>query len=284
VSYRERRAARAERLRAWSDKRQTRAAADLATGDQHRGDHAFNFQPGHIPERARLIARTDAAFASLAKADRMTSRADEIERQADRAIYSDDVDAPERLAAKLAALEAQRAAMKARNAAFRLEHKAELKTMAGAYARDLAMPHQGYELANLGGVITRTRKRLAELTPAPPLEPATMPVGATALERAGLSVVAEMTTPSRPGKAPRPVWTIRGNSAAWRALLLRLDATLYRGVYSFWDDPTDTLEAALLRIEASTAHVDALEALSCELCGEPAGDGGALCPACAVSR
>ncbi len=201
MTYRDRRTARAERLREWASKRQTRATAALATGDKFRGDHAFNFQPGHIPERARLIARTDAAFASMAVADRMAGKADEIDRQADRAIYSDDIDAPARLAAKLAGLETQRDAMKARNAAFRSAHRAELKALSGAYERDLAMPHQGFGLTNLGGTISRTRKRLAELTPA--AEPTTLTAGATS---------------------------------------------------------------------------------ACELCGDPAGDGGALCPACAVSR
>jgi hypothetical protein len=269
VSYRDRRAARAARLREWADKRQTRATAALATGDKYRGDHAFNFQPGHIPERARLIARTDKAFASLQIADGMASKADEIDRQADHAIYSDDVDAVERLAAKLAGLEAQRAAMKARNLAFRASHKAELKALSGAYERDLAMPHQGYELQNLGGTITRTRKRLAELAP-PAAESTTLTGGATATARAGLSVLAGMTSPSRAGKAPRAVWTVSGNLAGWRALLLRLGGSWYRGTVSFWDDPTDTIEAAL--------------APRCELCGEPAGEGGAICPACAVSR
>ena len=49
----------------------------------------------------------------------MNSRADELERQADRAIYSDDHDAIEKLTARIAALEAERERIKAVNKAVR---------------------------------------------------------------------------------------------------------------------------------------------------------------------
>lgn len=163
MTYRERRERRAARLREWADRRTAQATAALATGDKYRGDHAFNTQPGHIPERARLIARQDHAFESLDKAASMNSRAAEIERQADHAIYSDDPDAIERLTEKIAGLEAQRERIKAKNAEFRKTHRAELKALPSAYARDQAMPHRGYELQNLGGNITRCRQRLAGL-------------------------------------------------------------------------------------------------------------------------
>ena len=163
MTYRERREAKAERLRGWAEKRTTQATAALATGDKYRGDHAFNTQPGHIPERARLIARQDRAFESLKKAQGMNSRAAEIERQAEHAIYSDDPDAIERLTEKIAGLEADRERRKARNAAFRTAHRAELKALPSAYERDQAMPHRAYELQNLGGNITRCRQRLIGL-------------------------------------------------------------------------------------------------------------------------
>jgi hypothetical protein len=275
MTYRERRAARADRLRGWADTRQTNAAAALATGDKYRGDTAFNTQPGHIPERARLIARTDRAFESLAKAASMDRRADEIERQADHAIYSDDADAIERLTEKIARLEAEREAMKTANAAFRKVAKDKLKAEPSAYQRDLMMPHQGYESQNLSGNISRLRNRLRLLTgttrsrailadgtlgplttqaerDAAGQAPPTMPVGATATERAGLTVAAGMTTPSRPGKAPRPVWTVRGNFATHRALLLELGGSWYGGSFSFWDDPSAGLEAALTEAEAAS--------------------------------
>lgn len=164
MTYRERREARAARLRGWANTREIRAAATLAAGDKYRGDTAFNTQPGHIPERARLIARTDKAFESITVAKSMNSRAAEIERQTDNAIYNDDHDAIERLTEKIAALEARREQMKQRNAAFRTARKAELKALASSYERDLAMPHQAFELQNLGGNISRQRARLAMLT------------------------------------------------------------------------------------------------------------------------
>ena len=59
MTYRERRERRAERLRGWAEARQARAAATFAAHEVYRSDYAFNTQPGHIPERARVIARED---------------------------------------------------------------------------------------------------------------------------------------------------------------------------------------------------------------------------------
>ena len=87
MTTRERREAKASKLRTWAGKRQTAAAAIFKAGEPYRGDIAFSTQPGHIPFRAKLIAREDRAHESLSKAHEMESRADEIERQADRAIY-----------------------------------------------------------------------------------------------------------------------------------------------------------------------------------------------------
>ena len=162
MTYRERREARAAKLRGWAEQRETRAAAALATGDQYRGDFAFNTQPGHVPERARLIAREDRAFASLNKAAQMRSRAEGIERQADHAIYSDDEDAVERLEERIAELEAQREHRKTANAAYRKAHRAELAAMS-PYERYQAVPYPGYSLSNIGGNISRLRDRLATL-------------------------------------------------------------------------------------------------------------------------
>src|SRR3981081_3301018 len=106
LTYRERREARAERLRGWAATRESRARATRAADEHYRGDHAFNFQPGHIPERARVIARTDRAYQSLNKAESMESRADGIESQLAGAIYSDDPDAIEQLEARIAAPQA----------------------------------------------------------------------------------------------------------------------------------------------------------------------------------
>jgi hypothetical protein len=101
VTRRERLERRAERLREWAAKRETAAAATFKAGEPFRGDIAFNTQPGHIPFRARLIAREDRAFASLKKAHGMESRAGGIEKQLERSVFSDDDDAVEKLEARI---------------------------------------------------------------------------------------------------------------------------------------------------------------------------------------
>lgn len=162
MTYRDRREARAEHLAEWAAKREAGAAAVFKDREQYRGDHAFNFQPGHIPERARLIAREDRAFRSLDKAESMRSRAAGIEDQLATSIYDDDPDAIEQLRARIARLEAERDAAKAANAAYRREHKAELAKMT-PYQRGQAVPYPGYHFQNLSGNLTRQRQRLARL-------------------------------------------------------------------------------------------------------------------------
>ncbi len=257
TTYRERRAARADRLREWADKRAAKSTQAFA-GAKRIADGIPFGQPilvGHHSERRarrdqdRIYGGMAAGVAHADKAAEMAGKAAEIDRQADHAIYSDDHDAIERLTAKIAGLEDQRARMKAANAAYRKAHGAELKALPSAYARSQAMPHAAYELQNLGGNLSRLRERLRHLSGTPAPDAATLPEGATAIERAGLVIHAGMTTPSRPGKAPRPVWTVSGNLASWRALLLKLDGNWYRGAFSFWDDPTDAIEAACLDAE-----------------------------------
>lgn len=177
TTYRERREARAERLRQWAEQRQARASATLAAdaAQPYAHDIAFLTQPGHIPERARMIAREDRAFESLAKAQSMAARADGIEAQAERAIYSDDPDAPERLRARIADLEAERDRIKTYNATCRAgrpdptvlddRQRADLLSLARYAAFQLgkngAMP--AYALSNLAGNIARQRDRLARM-------------------------------------------------------------------------------------------------------------------------
>lgn len=159
MTYRERREARAARLRDWADRRERAALAQLESQPELRHDWAFVTQPGHIPERARMNAADDRAFRSLDKAESMKARAAEIERQAEHAIYSDDPDAAERLRERIASLESTRASYAAENATYRKAHRAELATMT-AYERSQAVPHAAYELSNLGGNISRLRARL----------------------------------------------------------------------------------------------------------------------------
>lgn len=174
-TYRERREAKADRLEEWAAKREANAAAVFEAGKPFTSDNAFNTQPGHIPFRAKLIAREDRAFESLAKAREMSARADGIRAAADNAIYSDDSDAVERLQARIAELEAERDRIKAYNASCRkgqrdvtlLDEKqqADLATIARVCAYQLGkrgeMP--SYQLQNLGGNINRNKKRLAQL-------------------------------------------------------------------------------------------------------------------------
>ena len=162
MTTRERKEAKAERLRGWADKRQERATADLNSYPEMRHDWAFITQPGHIPARARMQAADDRAYASLQKARSMASRADGIESQLAGAIYSDDPDAIERLRERIAKLEAERDQCKADNAAFRKAHRAELATMT-AYQRDQVMPHRGYVVTNLTGNISKQSERLTAL-------------------------------------------------------------------------------------------------------------------------
>lgn len=162
MTYRERRLARAARLRDWADKRTADANRQLTSQPDLRHDWAFITQPGHIPERARMNARDDRAFRSLDKADGMASRAASIEAAADNAIYDDDPDALDRLREKLAGLEARRDAYKAANAEYRKAHRVELAAM-GAYERSEAVPHASWEITNLGGNISRVKARIDAL-------------------------------------------------------------------------------------------------------------------------
>ena len=180
TTYRERREARAERLREWAAKRDAKAAELHARNEPYRGDIAFNTQPGHIPERARAIARTEKAWEHSTKAAEMARKADSIEAAAERAIYSDDPDAVEQLEARLADLEAERDRIKAYNASCRKAAKAgglgdlslldeaqqaKLVSIAKHAAFQLgagnALP--SYALSNLSGNIKRNRDRLNEL-------------------------------------------------------------------------------------------------------------------------
>jgi Domain of unknown function (DUF3560) len=162
MTYRERRERRAERYREWAGKRVERAEAVFKANEPYTSDYAFNTQPGHIPERARIIRQEDRQFESLAKAASMRSRADGIEGQLATSIYDDDPDAVEQLTARIARLEAERDAAKARNAAYRKEHKAELAAMT-PYQRNQAMPYPSYHFQNLSGNLSRQRQRLARL-------------------------------------------------------------------------------------------------------------------------
>ena len=173
MTYRERREAKIEKLREWAEKRENAANQVLKSGEKYRGDYAFNTQPGHIPERARLIASQDRAFESLKKAEGMEARADGIATQLDRSVYSDDVNAIEALEARIAEREKKRDRMKHVNALYRkadvaaladlgLDYEAIKAKIDKAYSWEKA-PYVGWELTNLGATIRADKERIKQI-------------------------------------------------------------------------------------------------------------------------
>ena len=176
MTYRERREAKAERLRTWAAKRVATSSATLAAIHANPVSHdiAFNTQPGHIPARAQMIRQQEGAWASAAKARDMSARADGIEAAADLAIYSDDHDAVDRLTERRAGLEAKRERIKAINTAGRKgkldalapplsdDERKEL-TIGQRFSTGDGKTYPGYVLRNLAGNITRQRDRIKQL-------------------------------------------------------------------------------------------------------------------------
>ena len=119
MTTRERLERKAERRRGWAAKREAGAAAVFQAHERYHGDVAFNTQPGHIPERARVIAREDRAYESLTIARSHTSKADGLDAQLDAAVFDDDPNAIGDLEARIAEREADLAHDKAINAAWR---------------------------------------------------------------------------------------------------------------------------------------------------------------------
>uniref|UniRef100_A0A6M3LZE3 DUF3560 domain-containing protein n=1 Tax=viral metagenome TaxID=1070528 RepID=A0A6M3LZE3_9ZZZZ len=191
MTYRERRQARADRLREWADKRE--AKSDAAFGAAQTLAEAIPFgQPilvGHHSEgrarrdRERIDGNMARGIEHARKADDMRERAENIERAASSAIYSDDPDAAEALMGKIERLEAQRARIVAYNASCRKARKADpdskhgdLSILDDGQKRDLlslmqVCPYQvrmggqfpGYATSNLSGTINTAKKRLTAL-------------------------------------------------------------------------------------------------------------------------
>lgn len=197
MTYRERRLARADKLREWSGKRLQRASADYAQARTMADGIPFG-QPilvGHHSEkrdrnyRGRIHGKFASAFANQKKGESMAGRAESIEAQAERAIYDDDPDAIERLEKRIAQLEAERERYKAFNKTHVLvlrpgenrwnnagtvgEVIGKGKGTVTVRRKDgseetlpkaqtaVALP--SYVLQNLGGNITRNRKRVEHL-------------------------------------------------------------------------------------------------------------------------
>jgi hypothetical protein len=173
MTRRERLERKAERLNEWADKRDAKASAAYEQSREIAERIPFG-QPilvGHHSERGHRadIGRIDGAM--------RRSRAENIERAAKNAIYSDDPDAVEQLTAKIARLEARRERIKAYNRTCKAgQEHGDLSILAEPEARDLlstmrAVPYQckngrfpSYALTNLGGTIRTAQKRLAQLS------------------------------------------------------------------------------------------------------------------------
>lgn len=185
MTRRERLEQKAERRREWAEKRREKAEQCFKRGEPFRGDVAFNTQPGHIPERARVIAATERGVGHDEMARHHESKAAGLARQLERSVFSDDPDAIEQLEAKARKLEAEREQCKRVNAAFRKagspkpddsEGWRKVADILGASDNDLRhvrldmarchwhrQPFPPYVLTNKGAEIRRCRKRIEEV-------------------------------------------------------------------------------------------------------------------------
>jgi len=185
MTYRERREARAERLRGWADKREERAQAASETAHQMLDAIPFG-QPilvGHHSERAdrryrdRAWNKMGEAVESARKAESMAGRVATIESQLDSSIYDDDPDAVERLEERVAALEAERARIVAFNKTCRKgapdmsvldeAQRTEYASLKALHQRFPTLRPDGafpsYATSNIGGRITKDRQRVEYL-------------------------------------------------------------------------------------------------------------------------
>lgn len=120
MTRRERLERRAERREEWAQGRADKARSlRNATPESIRRDWAFITQPGRIPERERMNRRDAKAVEHDHMAAHHRTRAAGLRDQLNRSIYSDDVDAVERLRERIAGLDAKRKRNTAVNRAWR---------------------------------------------------------------------------------------------------------------------------------------------------------------------
>ena len=182
-SYRERREAKAVRLREWADKREAKADTTRAKTDQLADMIPFG-QPilvGHHSERRtrrdqdRIHNGMRSSIVDYHKAEDFRRRADGIDRAADNAVYSDDVDAVERLEARIGEREGERDRIKRFNVTMRkgvgdlslLDEKQKANYLSIVkncpYQLGKKGEFPGYVLSNLGATIRKDRARLEGL-------------------------------------------------------------------------------------------------------------------------
>lgn len=181
TTYRERRLARAERLRDWAEKRKTKAEANFKTANRIADGIPFG-QPilvGHHSERHhrsdldKIHNNMRNGIDNENKANDMASRADNIEAAADSAIYNDDPDAIDRLKERITSLEAERDRIKAINDYVRKNKPIEPPLTDDEKRRLINHAQFGftggkpgfssYVLTNLGADIRRNKERLKML-------------------------------------------------------------------------------------------------------------------------
>lgn len=160
-----------EKRQEWAAGRQAKVEAAYKANEKYHGDVAFNTQPGHIPERARAIRRTERAFEDMKMAEHHTSKAAGLQDQLDHAVYSDDANAVQALEARIAQHEAERTKMTLVNKLYKkgdveglkelgVDYEATKKRLAEAGPYWGSAPHLPYEMQNLGGRIRADKQRL----------------------------------------------------------------------------------------------------------------------------
>lgn len=182
TTYRERREARADKLREWAEKREQKAQASAEAAESFIKDLPLG-QPvlvGHHSEgrhrrdRERFNTNLARSVADGEKAEGMRSKADNIEAAADKAIYSDDPDAIERLRQRIEDAQGLREQVNSYNASVRkgqpdesvlgpqmVKNLHELQRMRGMMRPDGQLP--AYLTSNLSGSLSRLKKRLVAL-------------------------------------------------------------------------------------------------------------------------
>lgn len=182
TTRRERLEARLARRQEWAASRE-RKSTEAYTAAIKATEHIPFGQPilvGHHSEghHRRDIARSDSKMRAACEhsnmAEHHTSKANGLERALANSIFSDDDNAIKALTAKVAAMEAERERMKLVNKLYRkgdveglkalgidLEQLKQSLAAKGAYWG--GAPHLPYEMSNLGGNITRCKKRIEDI-------------------------------------------------------------------------------------------------------------------------
>lgn len=181
MSRRTRLESKLEKRKDWADSRRSKSSALLARNEPYHGDIAFNTQPGHISERARVIRRSDKAAEHYGVALHHEEKADGIQHQLDRSIFSDDTDAITALESHITDHEAARERIRLYNASCRRAAKSgqklgDLSILSDDQCQDLlslvkVCPYQvrdggafpAYTSSNLSGRIKADRDRIEQI-------------------------------------------------------------------------------------------------------------------------